>query len=193
LPALQRFGSAASEGRRERDLADGGISTPALSQEAGYVTPNVNTLYGFGFLDLAAEPIILSVPDSHGRYYMIEIVDFWTNAFAYAGGVATGYKGGKFALVGPGWKGRLPPHVTRIDSPTRWILVQPRVHVVNRDDLPAARAVLDAITRSGARQSDGEAVAGITTPHQNLLTRSCPSAHWLSRTRFSSGRFSPTP
>jgi len=60
------------------------ISTPALSQEAGYVTPNVNTLYGFGFLDLAAEPVILSVPDSHGRYYMVEIVDFWTNAFAYA-------------------------------------------------------------------------------------------------------------
>ena len=87
------------------------ISTPALSQEAGYVTPNVNTLYGFGFLDLTAEPVILSVPDSHGRYYMVEIVDFWTNAFAYAGGVATGYKGGKFALVRPGWKGKLPPHM----------------------------------------------------------------------------------
>jgi hypothetical protein len=132
------------------------ISTPALSREAGYVTPNVNTLYGFGFLDLAAEPIILSVPDSHGRYYMVEIVDFWTNAFAYAGGVATGYKGGKFALAGPGWKGRLPPHVTRIDSPTRWVLVQPRVHVLNRDDLPAAKAVLDAITVQGLAQATGK-------------------------------------
>jgi hypothetical protein len=132
------------------------ISTPALSQEAGYVTPNVNTLYGFGFLDLAAEPVILSVPDSHGRYYMVEIVDFWTNAFAYAGGVATGYKGGKFALVGPGWKGRLPVHVTRIESPTRWVLVQPRVHVVNRDDLPAAKAVLDAITVEGLAEATGK-------------------------------------
>ena len=132
------------------------ISTPALSQEAGYVTPNVNTLYGFGFLDLAAEPVILSVPDSHGRYYMVEIVDFWTNAFAYAGGVATGYKGGKFALVGPGWKGRLPPHVTRIDSPTRWVLVQPRVHVVDRDDLPAAKAVLEAITVEGLAKATGK-------------------------------------
>lgn len=100
------------------------ISAPELSQEAGYVTPNVNTLYGFGFLDLAAQPIILTVPDSGGRYYMVEIVDFWTNAFAYAGGTATGYKGGKFALVGPGWKGRLPPHIKRIDSPTRWVLIQ---------------------------------------------------------------------
>ena len=102
------------------------ISTPELSEEAGYVTPNVNTLYGFGFLDLAAEPVILSVPNSHGRYYMVEIVDFWTNAFAYAGGVASGYKGGKFALVGPDWKGKLPPDAKRIDSPTRWVLIRPR-------------------------------------------------------------------
>ena len=65
------------------------ISTPELSQTAGYVSPNVNTLYGFGFLDLAAQPVILTVPDSNGRYYMVEIVDFWTNAFAYAGGVET--------------------------------------------------------------------------------------------------------
>ena len=39
---------------------------------------------------------------------MVEIVDFWTNAFAYAGGVATGYKGGKFALVGPAWRANFP-------------------------------------------------------------------------------------
>jgi hypothetical protein len=57
------------------------ISTPELSKEAGYVTPNVNTVYGFGFMDLRREPIILSVPDSQGLYYMVEIVDMWTNAF----------------------------------------------------------------------------------------------------------------
>lgn len=131
------------------------ISTPELSQAASYVTPNVNTLYGFGFLDLAAEPVILSVPDSRGRYYMVEIVDFWTNAFAYVGGMATGYEGGSFALIGPGWKGRLPPQITRIDCPTRWVLIQPRVHVAGKDDLPAAKAVLDAITVEGLAQATG--------------------------------------
>ena len=84
------------------------ISTPELSVEAGYVTPNVNVIYGFGFLDLGPEPIILTVPDSKGRYYLVEIVDMYSNAFAYAGGTATGYKGGKFALVGPGFKGNFP-------------------------------------------------------------------------------------
>ena len=123
------------------------ISTPELSVAAGYVTPNVNVVYGFGFLDLRREPIILDAPDSNGRYYMVEIVDMWTNAFAYIGGRATGYKGGKFALVGPGWSGTLPPDVRRIDCPTPWVLIQPRVHIYHDGalDLGGARKVLSAI------------------------------------------------
>src|SRR5262245_43930618 len=57
------------------------ISTPTLSAESGYVSPNVNVIYGFGFADLGPEPVILTAPDSGGRYYMIEIVDMWSNAF----------------------------------------------------------------------------------------------------------------
>ena len=123
-----------------------GISTPKLSQEAGYVTPNVNTVYGFGFMDLNSEPIILNVPNSKGRYYMVEIVDAYTNAFAYVGGMATGYEGGTFVLISPGWKGTLPAGVQRIYSPTRWVLLQPRVHVKNPGDLPGANQVLSNIT-----------------------------------------------
>ena len=128
------------------------ISTPKLSVEAGYVTPNVNVIYGFGFLDLGPEPIILTVPDSKGRYYLVEIVDMYTNAFAYVGGLATGYKGGKFALVGPGFKGKLPEGVQRIDCPTRWTLIQPRVHVINPADLPAAQKVMRRDHGTGPRQ-----------------------------------------
>jgi hypothetical protein len=79
------------------------IATPTVAEQTGYVTPNVNVLYAFGFVDLRREPVILTVPNSHGRYYMVEIVDMWTNAFAYPAGAATGYSGGKFALGGPGW------------------------------------------------------------------------------------------
>lgn len=141
------------------------ISTPELSEAASYVTPNVNTLYGFGFLDLAAEPMILTAPNSHGRYYMVEIVDFWTNAFAYVGGVETGYQGGTFALVGPGWKGQLPPGVRRIDAPTRWVLIQPRVHVAGKDDLPAAKAVLDAIGVQGLAEAQGRKAPALPPYH----------------------------
>src|SRR5215475_9083387 len=97
------------------------IVTPTIAQQAGYVSPNANVIYGFGFLDLGRGPVILTVPDSNNRYYMVEICDMWTNAFAYAGGLATGYKGGTFALVGPRWNGSLPSGVTRIDAPTRWV------------------------------------------------------------------------
>ena len=88
---------------------------------------------------------------------MIEIVDMYTNAFAYPAGGASGYKGGKFALVGPGWKGELPEGVTRIDSPTRWIELQPRVNVKGEADLPGARKVLAAITLQSLSEYKGGA------------------------------------
>jgi hypothetical protein len=134
------------------------ISTPELSKEAGYVTPNVNTVYGFGFMDLRREPIILSIPDSKGLYYMVQIVDMWTNAFACVGGKATGYKGGKFALVGPGWKGNLPKDLKRIDCPTPWILLQPRVHLYVKGtvDLARAKEVLEEIKPVGLAKFTGK-------------------------------------
>jgi DNA sulfur modification protein DndE len=134
------------------------ISTPELSREAGYVTPNVNVIYGFGFLDLRREPVVLSVPDSQNRYYVVEIVDMWTNAFAYIGGKATGYQGGRYALVAPGWSGELPADVKRIDCPTSWVLIQPRVHVYRdgKIDLAGARTVLQAIEPIGLSQFIGK-------------------------------------
>lgn len=131
------------------------ISTPKLSAEAGYVSPNVDVVYGFGFVDLGVEPVILTAPDSGDRYYMIEICDMYTNAFAYPAGGPSGYKGGKFALVGPGWKGELPADVKRIDAPTRWIELQPRVNVKNAADLPAALKVLQAIKLQGLSEYKG--------------------------------------
>jgi hypothetical protein len=128
------------------------IVTPAIAEKLGYVTPNVNVVYGFGFMDLRRQPLILRAPSSHGRYYMVEMVDMWTNAFAYVGGTATGYNGGAFALVGPGWHGRLPAGVKRIACPTPWIELQPRVHVNGHADLAGAQAVLRAITVEGLAQ-----------------------------------------
>lgn len=131
------------------------ISTPKLAAESGYVSPNLDVVYGFGFADLGAEPVILSAPNSGGRYYMVEICDMYSNAFAYPAGGASGYSGGKFALVGPGWKGTLPDGVKRIDCPTRWVELQPRVNVKSDADLPDARKVLTAITLQGLSQFNG--------------------------------------
>jgi hypothetical protein len=133
------------------------IATPEIAAQTGYVTPNVDVIYGFGFYDLGQEPVIVTAPDSEGRYYMIEIVDMWDNAFAYAAGKERGYKGGKYAVVGPNWKGELPAGVTRIDSQTRWVEMQPRVFVKNQADLPGAIKVMDAIKVQGLSQFLGKA------------------------------------
>lgn len=123
------------------------IATPTLSKKAGYVTPNVNVVYGFGFMDLREDPIVIEVPNSDNRYYMVEIIDMWTNAFAYIGGKATGYKGGRFVLTAPGWEGKLPLGVHRIKCPTPWVLIQPRVHSYQdgKIDLIGAKKILNAI------------------------------------------------
>jgi len=132
------------------------IATPKIAAESGYVSPNVNTIYGFGFLDLGLEPVVITSPDSDGRYYMIELVDMWNNAFGYAAGKEAGYQGGTYVLVGPGWKGDVPKDMKRIDAPTRWVAIQPRVHVKNEADLPGALKVLKAIKVQGLAQHQGK-------------------------------------
>jgi hypothetical protein len=145
-----------AKGRPNEILRIANITTPQISQQLGFVTPNVNVVYGFGFMDLKAQPIILRAPDSRGRYYVIQIADMWSNDFAYVGGTASGYTGGTYALVGPGWRGALPPGVKRIDCPTRWIDLQPRVHVKNQADLPGAERVLRGIAVTGLAQYTGK-------------------------------------
>jgi hypothetical protein len=155
------------------------ISTPKLSAESGYVSPNVDVVYGFGFADLGVEPVILTAPDSGDRYYMIEVVDMYTNAFAYPAGGASGYKGGKFAFVAPGWKGDLPEGVKRIEAPTRWIEFQPRVNVKGEADLPAARKVLAAITLQGLSEYKGGAAPARPDYHYEVpkLTQGVATSH----------------
>jgi hypothetical protein len=139
------------------------ITTPELALKEGYVLPNCSTIYGFGFLDLRAEPVILTLPNSDGRYYMVECVDMWTNAFAYPAGVVAGYDGGKYAMVGPGWKGKLPDGVKRIDCPTPWILIQPRVHLPDPSQITAARKVLAGIIPKGLAEFIGQPAPAAST------------------------------
>ena len=99
-------------------------------------SPNNDTLYSMAVLDLAKEPLILSVPDVSERYYAFEIASADSDNFAYVGTRATGDKAGHYAIVGPDWKGSLPDGVQLLPaSRTNSALMFGRTLVYDQADL----------------------------------------------------------
>ena len=88
------------------------------------VAPNADTLYSSAFVDLEKEPIVFTVPPVEDRYVLFPILDAWTNVLAAPGTRTTGALGGNYLLMGPGWKGTVPPGVIPIACPTNrlWII-----------------------------------------------------------------------
>jgi hypothetical protein len=88
------------------------------------IRPNADTLYSSTWLDLSQEPMLLHVPDTKGRYYVMQFMDAWTETISSPGKRTTGTGEGWFAVVGPSWKGKLPEDVQRIDCPTStaWLI-----------------------------------------------------------------------
>ena len=87
------------------------------------VRPNFDTLYSLAWLDLTAGPVILHAPDTDDRYYMLPLLDMWTDVFANPGKRTTGTDAQDFVITGPGYTGELPDgcagdrgaHTVRVD------------------------------------------------------------------------------
>lgn len=101
------------------------------------VRPNVDTLYSIAWLDLTTEPLVLSVPDTKGRYYVMPLMDAWTNVFAMVGKRTHGTKAGEYLIAGPDWQGEVPNDTELIQSPTNMVWMIGRIQTNGKEDIPA--------------------------------------------------------
>ena len=84
-------------------------------QDTAVVTPNSDTPYSFVGMDLRSEPFVVCNPEiEKGRYFSVQLVDWYTFNFGYAGSRTTGNGPGCFMIAGPAWKGTVPPGIEKL-------------------------------------------------------------------------------
>ena len=106
--------------------------------------PNADTLYTTAFIDVGAEPWVLSIPDMKGRYFLMPMLDGWTNVFQVPGSRTTGTGAQTYAITGPGWLSTLPAGVKGYKSPTNLVWILGRIYCAGTpEDYAAVHSLQD--------------------------------------------------
>jgi hypothetical protein len=123
-------------------------------------TPNNDTPYSWAWLDLRAEPVVVSLPAVPDRYYVNQWVDLYTHNFAYTGTRATGRAAGNYLFVGPHWQGETPAGIDGVfRAETDIVMTLTRTGVDGEADIAAMKAV-----QAGFRLAPLSAFTGTTAP-----------------------------
>ena len=112
-------------------------------QDTAIVTPNSDTPYSMAWLDLRAEPMVISVPAvDPQRYYSVQLIDGNTYNYGYIGSRATGSEAGDYLVVGPDWQGEKPDGIKAVfHSTTPFSLALFRTQLFNPADMPEVEKV----------------------------------------------------
>jgi hypothetical protein len=107
----------------------------------GVVRPNFDTLYSIAWLDMSKEPMVVSAPDTNGRYYLLPMLDMWTDVFASPGWRTTGTQAANFLITPPAWRGTVPDGMTRIRAPTAYVWIIGRTKTDGPADYDAVHKI----------------------------------------------------
>jgi hypothetical protein len=107
----------------------------------GVVRSNFDTLYSSAWLDLTKEPQIVSAPDTDGRFYLLPMLDMWSDVFASPGWRTTGTQAGNFLVTPPGWTGTVPEGFTQLPAPTPYIWIIGRTKTDGAADYAAVHKI----------------------------------------------------
>jgi hypothetical protein len=112
-------------------------------RDTAIVTPNSDTPYSFLWMDLRAEPVVLTLPKiEEGRYFSVQLVDLYTHNYGYLGSRTTGNGGGAYMIAGPSWEGETPKNIIKvIRCETDFSLAGYRTQLFGPDDLENVKAI----------------------------------------------------
>jgi hypothetical protein len=124
-----------------------GYARKLLGPETKFVSPNNDTLYTMAMCDVRPGPLILHVPDTDDRYYVLQFVDAWTNNFAYIGRRATGTAEAKFLLALWDYEGEVPDGIRDVvRAPSGVFAIVGRIQINGEADAPEVHGLQDQFT-----------------------------------------------
>jgi hypothetical protein len=168
-----------------------GYARSLLTPKAHFVSPNNDTLYLIAVCDVRSGPLVLHVPDTNDRYYVLQFVDAWTNNFAYVGRRATGTKEAHFFLASPGYSGDVPDGMQVIHAPTGLFVIVGRLAVNGAADLPAVHALQDQFTVTPLSMFLGGAEPAAVSGVPQADARLSPELKWWEEFRLALAAFPP--
>ncbi|KDD65437.1 membrane protein [Pseudomonas mandelii PD30] len=107
----------------------------------GVVRSNFDTLYSIAWLDLTKEPLVIAAPDTAGRFYLLPMLDMWTDVFASPGWRTTGTDAGQFLVTPPDWSGTVPAGLNHLPAPTPFVWVIGRTKTDGAADYAAVHKI----------------------------------------------------